>query len=129
MSDEFWNKFNEAEAAVAEEEVVGVDKETGEQLTFQGLADIASAAFEEFCAQRHAMGEEKYGPVKFLAANTIEEAMYEVIDLANYARYTFIKLYLLNVYLHNKATEEGIPEDFIGAQTFIPNSNKFGTTQ
>lgn len=56
----------------------------------------ASLIFDQMCQERHTKGAEKYGPLKFLSANTLEEAMEEVVDLANYARYTFIKLWWMN---------------------------------
>ena len=80
------------------------------------LVEEASAAFDAFCESRHEMGAAKYGPVKFMTANTLEEAMAEVIDLANYARYTFIKLYLLNV-----ALAKLIPDTLLGGNSFVPN--------
>lgn len=63
-----------------------------------------SDLFDEACRQRHEMGVEKYGAGKFLTVNTLEEAAYEVLDLANYARYSFIKLMLLNEYLESLET-------------------------
>lgn len=54
-----------------------------------------SEEFDRMCQERHLMGAKKYGPVKFLRVDSLEEAAEEVVDLANYARYTFIKLRLL----------------------------------
>jgi hypothetical protein len=68
-----------------EEPVVGYD------VAIQHLSDM----FDAECQARHEMGAEKYGPVKFMTVNSIEEAMAEIVDLANYARYTYIKLALL----------------------------------
>lgn len=59
------------------------------------LIQQMSDLFDRECQMRHIMGEEKYGPVKFMTVNSIEEAMAEIVDLANYARYTYIKLALL----------------------------------
>jgi hypothetical protein len=53
-------------------------------------------AFEQECIDRHAMGAKKYGPVKFLTVDSFQEAMMELADLANYARYSWIKLALLS---------------------------------
>lgn len=55
----------------------------------------ASQEFDNMCQERHAMGNEKYGQVQFLQVDSISMALEEIADLANYARYTFIKLYLL----------------------------------
>lgn len=69
------------------------------------LIEEASATFDVMTADRHDAGSEKYGPLKFLEANTVEEAMFELADLANYARYTFIKLYILNQTLDDKLAD------------------------
>lgn len=63
----------------------------------------ASEKFDQMCAERHEMGEQEYGPVAFLENDTLQMAMEEVVDLANYARYTFVKLELLR----NKMNPEG----------------------
>jgi hypothetical protein len=67
----------------------------------------ANESFDELIQKRHDDGAEKYGPFKFLGANTLEEAMQEVLDLANYARYTYIKLWMLNAQI---AEEYGQPD-------------------
>lgn len=66
-------------------------------MTQPNPADIeaASIAFDEYVQHRHTMGGEKYGPVRFLEIDSIEMALEELADLANYTRYTFIKLWLL----------------------------------
>jgi hypothetical protein len=56
----------------------------------------ANDAFDAVVTERHIRGSEKYGPLKFLGVNVVEEAMEELADLANYARYTWVKLYLMN---------------------------------
>lgn len=60
------------------------------------LIQQANADFDRRVQERHDAGAEKYGPLAFFDKNTVEEAMQEVLDLANYARYTFIKLWLMN---------------------------------
>lgn len=54
-----------------------------------------SAEFDTMVLERHQMGSEKYGPGKFLTVDTMQEALYELADLSNYARYTFIRVRLL----------------------------------
>jgi hypothetical protein len=58
--------------------------------------------FDDACSDRMAYGKEKYGPGKFLVADTLQEAMFELMDLANYAKLTFIRIRLLQVLLENK---------------------------
>jgi hypothetical protein len=62
------------------------------------------------------MGAEKYGPVKFLEVDSLEMAMEEVIDLGNYARYTFIKLYLLQKALSKQLDKQ--QPDMLGRTAF-----------
>lgn len=81
-----------------------------------------SVLFDEQCNKRHEAGAAEYGPVEFLKRNTLEMAMEEVIDLANYARYTFIKLALLNEDLSFEVANGGNPE--IGVQSF--KTTRFG---
>jgi hypothetical protein len=59
------------------------------------LIQALSNQFDAECQRRHEMGQVKYGPVRFLEVNALEEAMAEVVDLANYARYIWIKFALM----------------------------------
>jgi hypothetical protein len=86
-----------------------------ETLNLMQMIQEAGSIFEEMRATRHEEGAEKYGAFKFLEANTLEEAMFEVVDLANYAMYTFIKLWLLNEEIAGKF---GNREINIGAGSF-----------
>lgn len=54
----------------------------------QEYADL----YDEMAQRRHDDGRLKYGALKFEKANTLEEALEELVDLGNYARYTFIKI-------------------------------------
>ena len=54
-----------------------------------------STEFDEKTFERHQQGEEKYGPGTWLGIDTLQHAMDEVLDLANYARFTYIKLRML----------------------------------
>lgn len=87
---------------------------------------ILSDEFDERCHQRHERGSEKYGPASFLSVDTLEMAIEEVLDLANYARYTFIKMRVLQEELrtdtalvadkpkdgfHSSQTSQGIAEE------------------
>lgn len=83
-----------------------------------GLADYMVAMSREFdvrTAERHQMGATKYGPAKFLTADTIEMALEEILDLANYARYTFMKLRLLQDSLREQVPDGPINTGFITA--------------
>lgn len=51
--------------------------------------------FDQKTYERHIQGEEKYGAGTWLTIDTLQHAMDEVLDLANYARFTYVKLRLL----------------------------------
>lgn len=93
------------------------------------LTDMISegnSLFDQMCQDRHDRGAEKYGSLKFMEKNTLDEAMEEVVDLANYARYTFIKLYLLAEQMDAKMAEES-PN--VGPQAFSPSNPTFVTAR
>jgi hypothetical protein len=66
-----------------------------EQEALADKVEAFSGEFDELCIARHDMGEKKYGPGKFLNVDTMDEALMEIVDLANYARYTYVKVRLL----------------------------------
>lgn len=80
-----------------------------------------SNEFDERGLQRHQEGAEKYGPLRFVEVDTVEEALAEILDLSNYLRYTYLRLRLLQMYV-NKQVGEMPTEIKLGAEGF--NSNK-----
>lgn len=84
---------------------------------FSKLAQEASALFFRMMEERHQMGQEKYGAIKFMDVNTLTEAMEEVVDLGNYAMYTFLKLYVLNQQIQKLIPGEG--HEPLGAAAFM----------
>jgi hypothetical protein len=75
------------DALQADSQVVEID--------LQALSD----EFDEACHERHEMGEEKYGPNTWHEANTLAMMQDEIVDIANYARYSWIKLQMLRMTL------------------------------
>ncbi len=57
-----------------------------------------------FIQERHEMGAREYGPTAFLENDMFEFIFEELADIANYVRYTYIKLRLLE----EVARERGI---------------------
>lgn len=54
--------------------------------------------------------------MKFNGVDTLEEALMEIVDLSNYARYTFIKIRLLQIQVAALSADislEQIPQGFI----------------
>lgn len=84
-------------------------------IRFNTFVQEATAEFFQRMQERHEMGQEKYGPVKFVEANTLNEAEEEVIDMANYAMYTYIKLRLLNLSIDRLSQSA----DTLGAAAFM----------
>jgi hypothetical protein len=63
------------------------------------LINILSTEFDEQALQRHIFGQEKYGTFTFLEKDIFQEALYEILDMANYARYQYIKIRMLQMAL------------------------------
>ncbi len=90
-----------------------------------------SEEFEAFCYNRHLKGAKEYGDTKSLKVDTVEYALEELADLANYARYLYIKLRILEEDLRERGidlsasvVEEVRDEDQVppGAARFVPSS-------
>jgi hypothetical protein len=86
---------------------------------FAKLIEALNTEFNVATQVRHDMGSEKYGPVKFMEVDSLQEAYEELVDFANYARYTAIKVRLLQQYL----AEQEVPgidkvEGLLGKDSF-----------
>ncbi len=88
-----------------------------------------SEEFDTLIELRHETGAEEYGDVAFLTAPLVRMAAEELADLANYARYMYIKLRLMEetlnasgVDLSTGTSEEVRDEDQVplGVAAFIP---------
>jgi hypothetical protein len=99
---------------------VGLEEPSLSEEQLQSIAE-ANQLFDQLCQQRHDKGREKYGTFTFIQMPTIEMAMGEVIDLANYARYTFIKLYLLQQQIE-EIQQQGLADE----SGFISTTNLLG---
>lgn len=90
--------------------------------TLARLIQEGSAMFDASCQERHEAGAADYGTFGFLGNDTLRMAMEELVDLANYARYTFVKLWLLVNQLEDFHKQSGdIP---IGPSAFISSQPK-----
>jgi hypothetical protein len=76
----------------------------------------------ERCQERIEKGQEKYGPFKFLGADLIEEAMQEVLDLNNYARFLYIKLFILRMGMPKVVNKHPAAD----AEGFVPTKTLMG---
>lgn len=60
---------------------------------------------EKEAQERHKMGSQQYGSLKFLENDTLEMALEEILDLINYARYTAVKIKLLQITIAQQAAD------------------------
>lgn len=70
------------------------------------------------------MGAEKYGEFTWLSNDTLGMLMEELLDVVNYARYTFIRMYLLaegQGQILSTSKEHKIP---FGKNAFTPASGR-----
>jgi hypothetical protein len=92
------------------------------------LEDKINAYAQEYdqkTYERHVMGEEKYGAGTWLGIDTLQHAMDEVLDLGNYAKFTYIKLRLLQDNLAAFQSDGSIAHakpgnEMMGKAGFIP---------
>lgn len=75
------------------------------------LAREASEEFDELRTHRFKLGEEKYGAGKWMTVDTLEEALFELADLSNYAMFTFVRIRILQARL-SEINDAAISEDF-----------------
>jgi hypothetical protein len=87
--------------------------------TFAEIIVAMNVEFDDRTLARHAMGAETYGPGKFLLVDTMEEALDEICDLANYARYTFIKMRLLQEQIQQAMADTPESTEFMSAADFM----------
>jgi hypothetical protein len=76
-----------------------------------------SQEFDKRCLERHVLGEEKYGAGTWMGIDTLEMAIEEVIDLANYTRFTYIKLRLLQANMAEFAADKSTARPIEGNET------------
>ncbi len=68
------------------------------------MLEALNLEFFELCEQRHNAGADEYGPLNFLNVNLPEFIYEEMADIANYARFLFIRVRLLE----EMASERGL---------------------
>lgn len=66
-----------------------------------------SALFDEMCQQRHDEGKVEYGALTWLENDVVRMMLEEMIDIANYCRFQFIKLLLMKGELDSQVPELG----------------------
>ena len=66
--------------------------------------ELYNRDFFDLCEERHNQGAKEYGPLNFLDVDLIEFILEEVADIANYARFMYIRIKMLE----EAARERGI---------------------
>lgn len=79
------------------------------------LIKQASDQFDTLCQERHKAGQAEYGSFTFLENDVVNMMLEELADTANYCRYQFIKLAILQNLV---ADELGDDADDIGMGSF-----------
>jgi hypothetical protein len=105
------------------------------------LKDLIEGYNDQFfahCEQRHREGAKEYGDLAFLNNNMIEYILEEIVDLANYARFIYIKVKLMEeiaseggIDLTSGAVGDVLNEDDVSTMSsaFVPKSEVFGLLQ
>ena len=91
--------------------------------------------FFELCEQRHNQGAEEYGPLHFLDVDLPTFIYEEIADIANYARFLYIRVRLLEEIARERGLDlstaftgevRGDDELPPGAASFVPKSEVSG---
>jgi hypothetical protein len=91
--------------------------------------------FFELCEQRHNTGADEYGPLKFLEVDLPEFIYEELADFANYARFLYIRVRILEEVANERGIDlssafagevRGDDKVPLGPATFIPQSKVSG---
>lgn len=121
--DEIWAHAQSLSDEVRAQEAArraSAEEVDDEKQRFNDALNMLAMEYDQRMIERHDMGREKYGPGKFLTVDTLEEAIQEIIDLGNYAKYTYIKLRLLQEYLATIIPDDGTPDSgFIKASDML----------
>ncbi len=90
-----------------------------------GMINDLSAEFDQLIFDRHTVGQQKYGQLSFLGKDMFLEAFQELADTANYVRYQYIKLRMLqDLILADKDVEKLAMDGTvsIGLESFTPTA-------
>lgn len=91
------------------------------------LIERFSEEFDALCQIRHDTGAEEYGPIAFLDAPLFRMAAEEVADLANYSRYLYIRLRVLEEVLRARGIDlsASSPEEIRGEDALSFGASAF----
>jgi hypothetical protein len=93
----------------------------------QRLVEEANQHLDREMIRKEGVGAQRYGEMAFLGNPTLEMAMDEITDLINYARFTYVKLFIMNKMLRGM-NEQRPPtrEGFIATKDLFGGSSPDG---
>jgi hypothetical protein len=80
--------------------------ESGGEGSVGDFFNSLSLQFDKLCEERHAAGQKEYGEFTFLGNDVIAMMLEELADTANYCRYQYIKLMMLQSMLVEKIGDQ-----------------------
>jgi hypothetical protein len=83
------------------------DEKAAEQMDVRIFQEFSNA-FDTLTQQRHEAGAEEYGHLTFIGNDVIRMMAEELADTANYCRYQFIKLMMLQELLEDELSAKGL---------------------
>lgn len=82
------------------------------------LMKTASDRFDQLCQERHVAGAAEYGAFTFLENDVVNMMLEELADTANYCRYQFIKLMILQDLIAQDLQDKGQEVQDLGIGSF-----------
>ena len=96
------------------------DSETDEDSPKAVLNQLA-AEFDQLCQERHFTGAREYGPTGFIKNNMFRMIAEEMADIANYCRYEYIKLRLMEGSFDSESSSDFASSGVPGTQHPVPS--------
>jgi hypothetical protein len=82
------------------------------------LLQGASEDFDRLCQERHEQGQKEYGAFTFMGNDVIRMMAEELADTANYCRYQYMKLMILQEALITQIGDQPKPVEDLGLGSF-----------
>lgn len=92
------------------------------QVDLQELSD----RFSQACQDKHTLGEQKYGPGTWVGVDTLAMMQDEIVDMANYARFSWIRLEIIRQMMDASGeVAEPLPgTEMLGKEGFFPTGGR-----
>ena len=80
---------------MSQDSETGTEDGSAPEMSTADVLNMLAAEFDQFCQERHNDGAKEYGPTRFASNNMFQMIAEEMADIANYCRYQYIKLRLM----------------------------------